>query len=490
MTENLKIELNRIKSDSKYKKIVFVSGKFNIIHPGHLRLLNFARSCGDYLIIGLLDDSYPEVVIDQKSRKEALHGLEAVDEVVVIDVQELGLCLEILQPYAVVKGAEYTTVDNFEREILKGFGGRLIFSSAEARFSSKDLIRKELLASQNSSLKTDSLFLAKHGSSLEQLKKYIRAFINCKVLVIGELIIDEYIYCEPLGMSQEDPTIVVSPFDNKMFVGGAGIVAAHLVGLGANATFISVVGKDETSKTASEMISNYGVKPIFIHDSSRPTVLKQRFRAGSKTLLRVSNLRSHDVAEEQANEIYHQFLVAIEKTDLVVFSDFNYGCLPQSLVDRLVSACKKKGIPFVADSQASSQIGDVSRFVEADILSATEREVRLSVNDFKSGLQNVSLKLLEKAKAKNLLVKLGAEGMVILAKKQFVETNSLMAFNSNPVDVAGAGDALLAASSLCKLVGGSIWESAYVGSVAAALQVSRMGNIPLSHEDLIFSIEA
>ena len=72
MTENLKRKLEKIKFDCKNKRIVFVSGKFNIIHPGHLRLLNFARSCGDFLVIGLLDDSYPEIVIDQKSRKEAL----------------------------------------------------------------------------------------------------------------------------------------------------------------------------------------------------------------------------------------------------------------------------------------------------------------------------------------------------------------------------------------------------------------------------------
>tara|TARA_A100001011_G_scaffold249197_1_gene257499 strand:+ start:59 stop:1531 length:1473 start_codon:yes stop_codon:yes gene_type:complete len=489
LTENLKIKLEKIKLDCKNKRIVFVSGKFNIIHPGHLRLLNFARSCGDFLVIGLLDDSNPEIVIDQKSRKEALSGLEAVDDVIIMDTKELGVCLRALQPYAVVKGAEYSTKENTEREILKDFGGKLFFSRGEVRFSSRDLIRKELVASQKTTMGADSLFLNKHNSSHAQLTNHINAFTNCKVLVIGELIIDEYIYCEPLGMSQEDPTIVVSPFDNKMFVGGAGIVAAHLVGLGAEATFISVVGKDETSKTGNEMITAYGVKPIFVHDTSRPTVLKQRFRAGSKTLLRVSNLRSHDVAEEQANEIFHQVLVALETADLVVFSDFNYGCLPQSLVERIMTACKRKNIPYVADSQASSQIGDVSRFEESEILSATEREVRLSVNDFKSGLQNVSLKLLEKAKAKNLLVKLGAEGLVILAKNEFIETNSLVAFNPNPVDVAGAGDALLAASSLCKLVGGSIWESAYVGSIAAALQVSRMGNIPLDRKDLILAID-
>ena len=108
LKDNLKNELERINSSSNNQKVVFVSGKFNIIHPGHLRLFNFARSCGDFLVIGLLDDSFPEVVIDHNSRKEALSGLEAVDAVVTIDINDLDQCLNILKPYAVVKGAEYT----------------------------------------------------------------------------------------------------------------------------------------------------------------------------------------------------------------------------------------------------------------------------------------------------------------------------------------------------------------------------------------------
>ena len=115
MKDNLENELERINSGSNNQKVVFVSGKFNIIHPGHLRLLNFARSCGDFSCHWPLDDSFPEVVIDHNSRKEALCGLEAVDAVVTIDIGELEQCLNILKPYAVVKGAEYTNSQN-ERE--------------------------------------------------------------------------------------------------------------------------------------------------------------------------------------------------------------------------------------------------------------------------------------------------------------------------------------------------------------------------------------
>jgi sugar/nucleoside kinase (ribokinase family) len=138
----------------------------------------------------------------------------------------------------------------------------------------------------------------------------------------------------------------------------------------------------------------------------------------------------------------------------------------------------------VADSQASSQVGDVSRYVGASMISATEREVRLAVNDFKSGLQNVANRLLEKSQAKTLIVKLGAEGLLVILPKPQFTTDSLKAMNSNPVDVAGAGDAFLSASSLALAAGATIWESAYLGSIASSIQVSRIGNVPLQ-KDLI-----
>jgi rfaE bifunctional protein kinase chain/domain len=289
-------------------------------------------------------------------------------------------------------------------------------------------------------------------------------------------------------MSQEDPTIVVTPVETQNFIGAAGIVAGHLAGLGAQVNFVSIVGDDTPARDASRRLAAMGVNCHFIFDVTRPTIVKQRYRAHNKTLLRVSHLRSHDAAREYRDAALQQISKLLDATDLVVFSDFNYGCLPQPLVDAVVNECKTRSIPFVADSQASSQVGNVGRFVGADFLSATEREARLATNDFKSGIQNVGNTLITKSQAKGLFLKLGAEGVIVIRTQPPFYTDSLPAFNSNPVDVAGAGDAMLAAASLCRSCGGSIFESAYVGSVAAALQVSRTGNSPLSAHDLIAAL--
>jgi rfaE bifunctional protein kinase chain/domain len=470
-SKNMHLIAKQLNEAHTNQKLVFVSGNFNIIHPGHLRLLNFAQTCGDRLVVGLFEDAEPGVLVPYELRSESLRSMSAVSDVISIKMDQLADFISALKPHAVVKGKEHETGHNPERDVVRAYGGHLIFSSGEAKFSSVDLIRSELALPGEFILRHDNEFLAKHGSSRERLKEIVQKFDGIQALVIGDLIIDEYIYCDPLGMSQEDPTIVVTPVESRTFTGGAGIVAGHVASLGAKSRFISVTG--------------FGAEATLIRDSSRPTILKQRFRANNKTLLRVSHLRAHDIGEEFIDSVMNKFHQLLPKTDLVIFSDFNYGCLPQQLVDSITQVCRDQNIPFVADSQASSQVGDVSRYMGATMISATEREIRLAVNDFKSGLQNVADRLLHKSQAKTLIVKLGAEGMLVISPSPDYTTDSLKAMNSNPVDVAGAGDAFLSASSLALASGASIWESAYLGSIAASIQVSRIGNIPLKKELLL-----
>jgi bifunctional ADP-heptose synthase (sugar kinase/adenylyltransferase) len=171
-----------------------------------------------------------------------------------------------------------------------------------------------------------------------------------------------------------------------------------------------------------------------------------------------------------------------------MFSDFNYGSLPQSLVERIVAYCSKKGIMMVADSQASSQMSDVSRFRGMSLLTPTEHEARLATRDYSSGLVVLAERLRAQANAHQLFITLGAEGLLIHAPEKAdgtMLTDQLPAFNSAPKDVSGAGDSLFACSSMAIALGASVWESAYLGSVAAACQVSRVGNLPVHADELV-----
>ncbi len=472
-------------------RVIFVSGNFNIVHPGHLRLLNFAAECGDFLVVGVHPDGFGDTLVPEALRLEGVKSIGIIDYAFVLRTPPDEF-IRRLMPHIVVKGKEHETAANPELSAVESYGGKLLFSSGDVRFSSMDLLQRELRETNYSTIVKPLDFPARHNFSVEKIAALVEQFRKLRVVVVGDLIVDEYVNCEPLGMSQEDPTLVVMPIKTDRFLGGAGIVAAHAAGLGANVRYLSVAGEDEAMEFAERTLKQYRIACDLVRDVSRPTTLKQRFRANGKTLLRVSQLRQHDISAELTRRLADEIMDALADANLLIFSDFNYGCLPQTLVDDIATHCRERGIMMVADSQASSQMGDVSRFKGAALMTPTEHEARLAVRDFRSGLVVLAEALRVKADAKELLITLGAEGLLIHSPNPGsgnLMTDRLPAFNTAPKDVAGAGDCLLTCASLALAVGADIWQSAYAGSVAAACQVSRVGNLPLKAADLLTELQ-
>jgi rfaE bifunctional protein kinase chain/domain len=466
-------------------RVGVVTGKFNIMHPGHLRLLRFASENCDVLVVGILPDSAPGVTVTAGLRAEALLAISMVSEVVLMD-ESIEALLTTFQPDLVVKGKEYAARFNEEATILEAWGGELLFSSGEVLFSSLDLLQREFATTNFSSIAKPSDYPDRHSFTMRKLAGVVKAMSKAKVVVIGDLIVDTYITCDPLGMSQEDPTIVVTPIDRKTFVGGAGIVAAHARGLGADVSFVSVSGADREAAFAADMLKSYGVDAHLIADESRPTTHKQRYRAHNKTLLRVNELRQHGVNAAIAAKLTGLASDLIADADVVLFSDFNYGCLVQPVVDALSEAGRTRGAIMAADSQASSQLSDISRFKGMHFVTPTEREARLALGDFDSGLSVLADNLQRKSGAHSVLITLGGEGLLTYAPDgDAFLVDQLPALNSSPKDVAGAGDSLFTATALALHGGASIWMAAYLGAIAAACQVSRVGNLPLSASELL-----
>ena len=478
--------LQIIKSKAGKKRVVFVEGFFNIVHPGHLRLLRFAAECGDYLVVGVYGDHFGNALLDEKLRIEGVQAITLVNYCFILEDTAKDFILA-LKPAIVVKGKEHENGYNPEADIVRGYGGQMLFSSGDMSFSLAELLQDESQRLASNTFKRNEAYMARHKFSWLDLERVLKIFQKLKVLVIGDVIADEYITCDAIGMSQEDPTIVVTPMGFELYLGGAGIVAAHASNLGAEVSFFSVSGKDEIATFINEKLISSGVKAHLFQDESRPTTLKQRFRSSGKTLLRVNHLRQHPISLELQEKILERFIAMIPEQDLIIFSDFNYGCLPQALVDRIVSECSRKKIMMIADSQSSSQIGDVSRFKDMMLLTPTEREARLALKDFESGLVVLAEKLRTKARAKNVFITLNKEGLLIHAddsNKYHFLTDRIDALNKAAVDPSGGGDSLLTCSAMALAAGADIWQSAYLGSVAAACQVGRNGNIPLSINDM------
>jgi len=472
--------------------IVFVSGHFNVLHPGHLRLLRFAKECGGRLLVAVESDRIAgnAAHVPEALRLECVQSNNWVDEAFIAD-EPIVETIARLRPDIVVKGKEHEMRFNPELSVLAHYGGRLLFSSGEMVFSSLDLIRKEFKSFDSRLICLPHEYLARHGVTNTRLADLLQQFLRLKVCVIGDLIIDEYITCQPLGMSQEDTTIVVMPVDKTRFIGGAGIVAAHAVGMGASVLFVSVTGNDVVRNFAKDGLDDVGVQSTLLIDDSRPTTLKQRYRSKGKSLLRVSHLHQGAISVVLQKQILAELEKVMDRIDLLVFSDFNYGCLPQSLVEQIVYMAKNRGVILAADSQSSSQVGDISRFQGMDLLTPTEREARISTRNREDGLVVLAEELRKQSRAKNILLKLGEEGLLIHAGNGKVDewqTDRVDALNSAPKDVAGAGDSLLITSAMTMACGGNIWEAACLGSLAAAVQVGRVGNTPIQSQELIREI--
>jgi len=472
------------------RRIAFVSGNFNVVHPGHLRMFKFAKEIADFLVVAVNCDGGPGVNVPAQVRMEGVHSISSIDYALLLDDLPDGF-IRALKPDVVVKGREFETRVNPEQAAVDSYGGSLVFSSGEMRFTSVGLLQREYFGKNFSTINESPEYLRRHAFDHATVKSTLSQFAGMRVCVIGDLIVDDYITCDPLGMSQEDPSIVVTPIETRTFIGGAGIVAAHAHGLGAEVHYSTVVGNDDSEKFARRSLEEFGVGFDFFVDPVRPTTRKQRFRALNKTLLRVNHLRQHPIDAKIQQQILASVEKRLDRTDLILFSCYNYGCLPQKLVDAITERAAARGVMMAADSQASSQMADISRFKGMALITPTEREARLALRDFDSGLAFVSERLQETASAKNLIISLGSEGMLIRGGKNHnQQSDRLPAFNTAPKDVAGAGDSLFTTAAMSLCVGRDIWEGAYIGSLAAALQVSRVGNTPLRVDDVIAEIDA
>lgn len=462
--------------------LVFVSGKFRVIHAGHMRLLRTATDFGQKLVVALDTDGLTDEEIHW--RANILKNIEYVDKVIKFDGNIEKVLLDV-RPDIVIKGHEFRNAQNQESKVLSTYGGKLVFTSGANFYSESDLIGSNDSEFVEKLATMPQEFMMRNKITTARLLEVIKEFSKLRVCVVGDLIIDEYINCHPLGMSQEEPTVVVTPVDNRRYFGGAGIVAAHCKSLGAKTTFVTVTGEDETSSWSKEKASEYQLDSVNVVDKSRPTTLKQRYRSGTQTLLKISHLTQEFLDSEKESELVEKFSKIAGDIDVLILSDFSYGVLSPQLVERILAIATNHQIFVSADSQSSSQIGNLGKFKNIDLISATEREARLELKDNTSGLVVVAEGLRRTMNSKNLLLKMGGDGVLISAQDysgEMLATDEIAAINRNPVDTSGAGDSMLAGASLALASSATIYEAALIGSVLAGIQVGRLGNVPIAQE--------
>lgn len=463
-------------------------GNFKNLHTGHFRLLKFASELGSQLKVGVHVDSLSAV--ESEFNFDIFSQLSFIEEVLLYtSVENL---IRNVKPDVVVKGREFEEQENSEIEVIKEIGAKIVFGSGDFYLNESDFTRRENSNSLDISRRLQEFLAKRKEFRRDSIVELVQGFKNLRVCVLGDLIVDNYVNCRAVGLSQEDSNVVYTPIHKSNYLGGAGIVAAHCSKLGAQTTFVSITGSDESSRWAETQLIEYGVSSKFVVDDSRPTTLKVRYRMDGRVLFRLTHYQNSPIQREMRLRVSNLLSDMIKDFDLLIFSDFSYGVLDKNLATDVLRKAKENGVFTSADSQSSSQIGSLSKFQGCDLITPTEKEARLELRNELDGLSVVASDLREKLAAKHVMLKLGPDGALIDGDENAENPGLIQkipAFNPQPLDVSGAGDSLLAASSMCFAQQSKPLEAAVVGSLVAALQVSREGNLPISAEELLNLVE-
>ena len=478
--------------------MVLCQGHFNTVHPGHLRFLEYAKKQGDCLIVAVQGYNHLEEInkknfFDEYDRARGVASLQKVDKVIIFNEISFLDVIKAVEPNIYVKGEEFSDKIDLikdEIELVEKLNGKVVFNSGNIKYSTNDLLNDNFLNLSQKKLQKFKEAIKRQQIQPEKLKNYIESFKNLNILVIGDTIVDEYIACDALGMSSEAPVINIKEVEKKDFVGGAAVVSRHIKSLGANCHFVSVIGNDEPGNIVKKELSHEGITANLIYDNERQTTFKMRYMVGNQKLLRVSRLQEHHINSKIENQIIDYINLIADNIDGIVISDFSYGVITPNLIKNISKIAELKNIRLFGDSQSSSQIGDILKFNNFDLITPTEREARIALGDKYSGLEKIGTTLVEKLNLKNLVLTLGENGFISYQNNfekedKFLQTQHFNALNVNPIDVMGAGDSLLSGLVLGLCSGASLMEASVISAGIAYIAVSKVGNIPVNQEELV-----
>jgi len=468
------------------KSVIMCHGVFDIVHPGHLRHLMYAKQKADILVASVTADTHilkadHRPYIPQELRAENLAALEMVDYVIVDPNPTPIEHIKVLQPDYFAKGYEYFAggvppKTQEEMSVLEAYGGEIVFTPGDVVYSSSRLIEasppklgvEKLLALMES-----------EGFGFDQLRDALRRMHRLRVHVVGDTIVDSYSTCSLLGATAKSPTFSVKHEQTEVFAGGAAVVAKHVKAAGAQVTFSTVLGNDAAKDFVLKDLDEAGIVVHGYVDRTRPTTQKERFIADGYKMLQVDRVDNRPVSERALASLV-EGLRATE-ADVIIFSDFRHGIFNRQTIGRLKQALPAKALK-VADSQVSNRWGNILDFTDFDLLTPNEREARFAMGDQDSVVRPLALELFRRAGCRHLILKLGERGVLGyrtpgVMPREFFTVDSLV---DRVVDPIGAGDALLAYASLSLFSTGNIVVASILGSVAAAVACEHQGNEPIT----------
>lgn len=471
---------------SANSKIVQCHGVFDLLHPGHIRHFKEAKRQGDILVVSITPDRFVNKgpgrpAFNEQLRLESIAALACVDFVVLNETPDAVAAIQTIQPSIYMKGIEYknhktdiTGKITEEVRTIEQCGGEVHYSD-ELVFSSSSLINRHVdLISKETSQFLEKI---KNEFTTSQLINCVESFSDLKVLIVGDAIIDEYQYVQPLGQSGKGQHLTARCLNNEVFLGGSLIIANHIAQFSKNVTVLTSIGKTCPHLNFIHTTLDPKVRTNFIYLENTQTLTKKRYvlKDGDNLSKLFETYSTNDLLlnNDQTDTLISFLEKKAKNYDLVLVCDFGNGFTNPQIVNALSNVPNFLALNTQTNS-GNRGFNVVTHYNRADFISLNEPELRLAAQDRHSSLEGITSDIATLMNAKAISITRGVQGAYCLENNQ--HAFSIPALVSSSIDRVGAGDSYLALASLCMTKGYPLLLASFLGSIASAIDVQIIGN--------------
>lgn len=323
---------------------------------------------------------------------------------------------------------------------------------------------------------------------IEDLHRIVRLiegdWKNKHVLVIGDVMLDRYIWGDVKRISPEAPVPVVHAVHRSDQAGGAANVAANIAGLGATSTLIGFIGMDDDGQRLRECLGEAGVTERFVSVASHPTTSKLRILGGNQQILRLDVEKTSAFAEEEYLQLQQNVADVLPQVDAIILSDYAKGVLAEAACRSVIEMALKAGVPVLVDPKHKN----FEPYRGATTICPNLHELSIATGTSGENMEDVlaaGQRLAPELEVDYLTVTLSEKGIAVL-RKDGNETYPAVA--RQVFDVSGAGDTVIATLSLSLASGLEIGAAVQLANIAAGVVVSKVGTVPVTSNDLLASL--
>jgi rfaE bifunctional protein kinase chain/domain/rfaE bifunctional protein nucleotidyltransferase chain/domain len=454
-------------------KIVFTNGCFDMLHPGHVDLLERARALGDRLVVGLNSDASVRALkgpgrplVPQEERARMLRSLRSVDEVIIFDEPTPERLIEELAPDVLVKGGDWPVDRIVGAEAVLRRGGQVISLPFRLPYSTTALIERTVPPSRPDSPEPGIL----------------ASFRGRRVLVLGDLMLDRYWFGTVERISPEAPVPIIKKSGSALAPGGSANVAANIASLGGVPILVGRIGRDEAGRELRQVLEERGIGlDHLVVEPDWPTTIKTRIIAQNQHVVRVDEEENAPAGPSILARLAETIGALLPSVDLLLISDYAKGLVPPELAVKVIRMARDLRRRVVVDSKAA----DYSSFKGAYLLTPNRMEAVTAARipaGHVDGVFAAGARLLELLTVEAVLITQSEEGMTLFERGR--DPVHFPTLGRTVYDVTGAGDTVLGTVGLALAAGASLAVTVELANLAAGLAVEQIGTSAITGEQL------